>query len=290
MHAPKIISIGEVLWDLFPDGERFGGAPANFACHTAIGGGDVVMLSAVGDDIHGKRAVKVLEDYGVGTRLVQVAPGAETGTVGIELDRSGKPTFAINEKVAWDSICFSEETANQIQLADAVYFGTLAQRSDVSRQTIQRCIQVARDHGIPRVLDINLRAPFFDHQVIRSSIELASILKLSDDELAATTKALEISSGDTEQILRKVMQQFSLDLIVLTRGAQGAILVTPKGTVDQPGIPTNVRDTVGAGDAFISTFVLGMLAGDDHEDLLKKSCQAASAVCGISGAVPSLRD
>jgi fructokinase len=146
MNAPKIISIGEVLWDMFPDSERFGGAPANFACHVALAGGDVAMLSAVGDDSYGHEAVKILDGYEIDTRLMQVDPSASTGTVGVVLDHGGKPSYTITENTAWDSIRWSDEFDERIRQSDAVYFGTLAQRSEISRKTIRHCVGVARDH------------------------------------------------------------------------------------------------------------------------------------------------
>ena len=288
MKAPRIISIGEVLWDVFPDRERFGGAPANFACHAAIGGGDVMILSAVGDDPHGQQAIKILEGYGIDTRLIQVAGGFATGTVEVALDSNGKPTYTITDNAAWDSVGWQDELADCIGEADVVYFGTLAQRAEPSCGTIRRCLSVARDAGVPRVCDINLRVPFFDADVIRTSIELASVVKLSDEELFDTASALGISSKDHEESLRQMVGNHSLDLAVMTRGAEGAMLVSPSGVVHQPSVPTEVHDTVGAGDAFTASFVLGMLADIEHRELLKVSCEAASVVCGMSGAVPSL--
>jgi fructokinase len=288
MKKPVILSFGEVLWDLFPDGERFGGAPANFACHAAILGADVWMVSAVGDDRRGHVAMNILRDYGIDVRLLQIIPGAPTGTVGVALDGEGKPTFTIHEGSAWDRLAWNQELEARVTAADAVYFGTLGQRDEASRDTIRRCVKRARAVGVPRVVDVNLRPPFFDEASVRASIELASILKLSDDEISVVSAACGIHpGGPPEPLLRQLLETQDLDLVVLTCGAQGAVLATPAGVIHQPGIAVTVRDTVGAGDAFTASFLLGLLRGEPHAENLRNACAVAAAVCSHSGAVPN---
>lgn len=288
MKQLSIISLGEVLWDLFPDGERFGGAPANFACHTALLGGDVSMVSAVGDDGHGRQAIESLDGYGIDVSLMQVVPDAPTGTVGVELDPNGQPTFTIHERSAWDQLAWSEELESRIASADAIYFGTLGQRGDVSQATICRAVKAAEVALIPRVLDINLRPPFFDSSLIRESVQHASILKLSDDELPDVCAACGVNASDSlDDQLRQLRHTNNLDVVVMTRGAAGAVLVTADGIVKQPGIATSVCDTVGAGDSFTAALLLGLLCGEPHDQILHKACAIAAAVCAHSGAVPS---
>ncbi|MGY8770389.1 MAG: carbohydrate kinase family protein [Pirellulales bacterium] len=287
MKQPSIISLGEVLWDLFPDGERFGGAPANFACHAAILGANVSMVSAVGDDTHGRKATGILKDYDIDVRMMQFVPGTSTGTVGVTLDSYGKPTFTIHENSAWDQLTWNEELGSQIALADAVYFGTLGKRSDVSRATICRAIKAAEVAGIPRVLDINLRPPFYDSELIRESVNHASILKLSDEELPDVCIACGINTSEPiDALLPQLLETNDLDMVVMTQGAEGAILATVDGIVKQPGIPTTVLDTVGAGDSFTAACLLGVLRGEPHNQILHNACVIAAATCGHSGAVP----
>jgi len=286
MKRPTIISLGEVLWDLFPDGQRFGGAQANFACHAAIQGAAVTMVSAVGDDQHGHDAIGILSAYGIDVSLVQIIPDAPTGTVGVALDNNGKPTFTIHQGSAWDRIIWNDALTSRITTADAVSFGTLGQRSAVSRATIRRAVKAALAKGIPRVLDINLRPPFFDAEMIRDSVQLASILKLSDDELVEVCSACSISETDQpEGDLRGLLEFGSLDMVVLTRGKDGAVLVTPDDTFTQNGISVNVIDTVGAGDSFTAAFLIGELRGESRKQNLRRSCEIAAATCAHSGAV-----
>ena len=287
MSRPRILSCGEVLWDLFPEGARFGGAPANFACHAALLGGDVAMLSAVGNDARGDAALAILQDFGMDTSPVQRVASAPTGSVGVSVDAMGKPAFEIHAGSAWDRIAWTDALEARIADADAIYFGTLGQRGAISRATIRRALALAKARNIPRVLDVNLRAPFYDAALIRESTALASVLKLSDDELGEVAAACGIATDASEETtLRELLTRSGLDLIVMTRGAKGALLVSAKNATDQPGIPTKVVDTVGAGDAFTAAFVLGLLRGDARETILRNACETASAVCAQAGAVP----
>lgn len=307
MIKPRILSCGEVLWDMFSEGERFGGAPANFACHAAILGGAVSILSAVGADARGDKAISVLQGFGIDTSLVQRIADAPTGSVGVSLDAAGKPSFAIHADSAWDRVLWTAELEKRITELDAVYFGTLGQRGEVSRVTIRRALSLAKEHGILRVLDVNLRRPFYDAALIRESIALANVLKLSDDELpevaAACGIALDDKSGQrgldrrlnrvssvitAEATLKTLRARFDLDCVVMTRGSEGALMVSAEDAIDQPGMPTTVVDTVGAGDSFTAAFVLGLLRGEPHQATLLRACEIASAVCAQSGAVPTL--
>ena len=290
MKHPTILSLGEVLWDLFPDGERFGGAPANFACHAAVQDADVTMLSAVGDDQYGRDAIRFLSAYGIDVSLMQVISETPTGTVGVEVDADGKPTFVIHQGSAWDNLTWNDAIASRIATVDAVYFGTLGQRDPVSRATIRQAVETAALAGIPRILDVNLRTPFFDAEMIRNSVQLASILKLSDDELVEVCSACNISKTSRPNVMLQGLLEFgSLDMVVLTRGENGAVLVTHEGTITQDGINRNVIDTVGAGDAFTAAFLVGELRGDPHDQNLRNSCEVAAATCTHSGAIPETR-
>jgi fructokinase len=287
MNRTRILSCGEVLWDLFPEGARFGGAPANFACHAAILGGQVTMLSALGIDARGDEALTTLQGFGMDTSLVQRIPDAPTGNVGVSLNAAGKPTFEIHAGSAWDRIAWTDALEARIAEVDAIYFGTLGQRGEMSRVTIRRALGLAKARGILRVLDVNLRKPFYDAALIRESIAHASVLKLSDDELAEVAAACGIAlNAEPEATLRALLTRIGLDLVVMTRGAKGALLVSANDAVDQPGIPTKVVDTVGAGDSFTAAFVLGLLRRDAREVILRKACETGSAVCAQSGAVP----
>lgn len=287
MTTSAILCFGEVLWDMFPSGPRLGGTSANFACHATLLGGRAVVVSAVGDDALGREAVSILRDFGVDTSLVQRVNDTPTGVVEVSVDAAGKPVFSIQADSAWDRISWTPELAARLDDADAIYFGTLSQRGAISRKTIRQALDCARAKGLRRMLDVNLRRPYFDAALIRESIASASALKLSDDELGEVASACGIdASGGWEAVLPELLARFELDVVALTRGADGAVLASRNETVVQPGIPTQVRDTVGAGDAFTAALMVGLLRGDPLQKIAHDGCKVASAVCAQDGAVP----
>ena len=283
----RIVAMGDGLWDLFPDGARFGGATANYACHASILGADVHMVSGVGEDERGEALLQVYQKHGVSTDLVQVLKDYPTGVVNVELNESGLPTFTIGENAAWDHWEWNDEIEGTVRQADALYFGTLGQRGESSREGIRRALAMVQDQNIPRILDINLRAPFYDDILIRESIALCSVLKLSDEELERVTQACGLGSSFTSiDALEELRSNFGLDLVVMTRGAEGAVLISEEGVMEQPGEPATVVDTVGAGDSFTASMTLGLLKGKDYPEILKDACKVAAGVCSHAGAVP----
>jgi fructokinase len=283
----RIVAMGDGLWDLFPDGPRFGGATANYACHTSILGADVHMVSGVGADERGDALLQVYQKHGVNTDLVQVFKDYPTGVVDVKLTEFGLPTFTIGENAAWDHWEWNQEIEGAVRNAEALYFGTLGQRGDSARVGIRKALEIARATKIPRILDINLRAPFYNDSLIRDSIALCSVLKLSDEELKRVVQASGMDSSlNNIDALGEIRSKFDLDHIVMTRGAEGAVLISEEGLVEQPGVPATVVDTVGAGDSFTASMTLGLLAGKDYLQVLKDACKVAAGVCSHAGAVP----
>jgi fructokinase len=289
MNGPAILACGEVLWDLFPDGPRLGGAPANFASHAAILGGQVSFLSGVGNDLRGVKALEILRSLGVDTTLTQVIDGSTTGVVDVAFDADNRPSYRIHPDSAWDYIAWTSALASRVAASDAIYFGTMGQRAELTRSTTRHALDLAKARGIPRVLDINLRAPFFGPAMLRESIAFASVVKLSDEELAEVAAACDVSTANgPEAALRELLVRYGLALIVMTRGAAGAMVVTPAGTLEQAGIPTKVVDTVGAGDSFSAALTIGLLLGLPLDVNVRKACEIAAAVCSHAGAVDSV--
>lgn len=289
MRHPILLSFGEVLWDLFPEGPRFGGAPANFACHAAVLGGNVTMLSAVGRDSRGGRALDILRSFGIDTTLIQQTEQGPTGEVRVTLNAAGCPSFVIEDPAAWDFIDWPDAVAGRLNQINAVYFGTLAQRHEKSRTTLQRLLAAARSREIHRVLDVNLRLPFYDESLIKQSVAECSVLKLSDEELPDVARACSIPHAENPlQTLRALREQNQLALVAMTRGANGAVLVSESETVEHPGIATEVIDTVGAGDAFAAALVIGLIRGVPLELIIDIACKTAAEVCAQAGAVPDL--
>lgn len=288
-RSPVIVAVGEILWDLFPDGPRFGGAPANFACHAAGLGARVAMVSAVGDDDLGRAALNELTRRSIDVTAVAVHAERGTGTVQVTLDAVGKASFEFQPEIAWDDLHWSPMLEKLAGQAQAVCFGTLAQRSAVSRATIQRFVAATSQQSL-RVFDINLRPPFYSDDVIHESLNLANVLKLNDDELPVLAGLAGLAGSDRE-IMVSLCERFGLDLVALTRGNQGALLVRRTEEMnDHPGVPTTVKDTVGAGDAFTAVLALGLLQRLPLSAINDLANRVAAWVCSQPGATPLLPD
>jgi len=281
-----ILGLGEVLWDLFPDGAQFGGAPANFACHAAMLGAEAFVVSQVGEDELGDRAISALQERGVETRHVGRSRDHPTGTVKVTLDGAGHPRFEITENAAWDHIAWTDELAALAGRADAIGFGTLAQRAETSRTTIRRFLESAGPNCL-RIFDVNLRRPFFDREVVLDSLSLAEAVKLNDEELPMVASMCDLN-GSTEDMLKGLRDRYSLRLVALTRGAEGAILLAGDEIVECAGIPVAVKDTVGAGDAFTAAMALGWLRGHGLDAIGRHACRVAAYVCTQAGGTPEL--
>ena len=291
MHPnPIIVGLGEVLWDVFPDGPRFGGAPANFVCSAAglpWGRFEVAMASAVGVDELGQRAIAALVDHHVNVDAV-ARINYPTGHVSVRLDNQGHASYEFAMDTAWDRLEWSNGLKELALRADVVCFGTLSQRSDESLATIRRFVGATRSSTL-RVLDINLRPPFYTDAIILDSIKLANVLKLNDDELPVLARLTGIT-GTPADMLRQLAKKYELQVVALTLGANGAILMQGDEVSQCPGVETRVVDTVGAGDAYTAALVIGLLNGRNLEMINRKACQVAAYVCSQSGATPLLPD
>lgn len=229
MIQPKILTCGELLWDLLPEGAALGGAPVNFGCHAALQGAAVSILSAVGADSRGNEALSILEGFHLNTSLIGRVTELPTGSAKVVLNTAGQAGFEITANTAWDHLVWSEELEVRLADADAIYFGTLGQRSQVSRDTIRRVASLARARRVRRVLDVNLRRPFYDSSLIRESISLASMLKLSDEELPEVASACGVVlAPDPKETLQRLLEQNQLEMVVLTRGPTGRFWCRPK--------------------------------------------------------------
>jgi len=284
----QIVGLGEVLWDVFPDGPRFGGAPANFCCSGKEVGGeafDVAMVSSVGTDLPGKKALQEFERRSVNV-LHLASLDRPTGQVLVTLDSVGQASYQFLNDTAWDHLGWSDDLQTLAARTDAVCFGTLGQRSEISRRTIRQFVAATPAHCL-RILDVNLRSPFWDSDVILDSVPLANVLKLNNDELPLVADLLSIPGDPLEQ-LTALRQKFSLRLVALTCGASGSILLNDKGAVSQlPGQSTIVVDTVGAGDAFTAAITIGLLLQMPLQEIHAWADRVAAFVCTQPGATPS---
>jgi fructokinase len=284
----KVFGIGEVLWDLLPAGRQMGGAPANFACHARVLGADGCLISRVGNDALGREILERLGKLGVSTQAVAIDPEHATGTVTVELTAGGQPCYTIHEGVGWDHLQPDGSLLSRIADADALCFGTLAQRCEPSRSTILQLVANAPERAV-RIFDVNLRQDFYSREILDASARLANVVKLNDAELPVVSRLLGIPGARKEQ-MAALLEKYELHLLACTCGSEGSILFDGEAWCEAPPPPVNVVDTVGAGDAFTAAMTLGMLAGWSIEKLAEVANEVAAYVCSCAGGTPEMPD
>jgi fructokinase len=280
------VGIGEVLFDIFPTGKNLGGAPLNFAHHLNSLGINCLPVSAVGKDKNGKELIQTIQSNSLSTEYIQVKSDYPTGKVQVEIDEKGIPQYTIHENVAWDNIDMNDELIDLAGNCNVICFGTLAQRSEVSKHTIRNFIENLSGNCI-KVFDINLRQNYYSDEIIDRSMHLASVLKLNDDELTIVASILGYTSS-IESILSNLLTKFELHYIALTQGSKGSILISLEKISSLKPDTISIADTVGAGDAFTAGLVYGLLKDFDIDKTNRIANQLASYVCSKNGATPKL--
>jgi len=282
MSKPKpiVVGLGELLWDLLPEGRQLGGAPANFAYRAHGLGGEACLVSMVGRDEEGETARTLLASKGLTTQYIGWDDGHATGTVEVELDARGQPGYRIRVDVAWDHLRMSPDLEGLAMRADAVCFGTLAQRGPTTRTTIRDFLSQVRAGC--------LRVPYFDAGLVRASLAWATVLKLNDDELPLLAEAVG-SVCSLEAAALRIFEAFPVGLVALTKGEHGAVLVSRSERVDVPAqCPLGLVDTVGAGDAFTAALVMGLLAGNPLRAIAKHAAWLAGLACAGQGGMADI--
>lgn len=278
-----------MLWDVLPEGKKTGGAPANFAYHVSQFGIQSMVVSAVGDDNLGN---EILENFGnkkLNTMIEKVA--YPTGTVQISLDAMGMPYYDIKEGVAWDNIPFTDKLKLLAENTCTVCYGTLAQRSAVSRATINAFLDAMPDgQGQYKIFDINLRQGFYTREIICNSMERCNILKINDEELDTISRMFGYPDIDVQDKCRILLNKFRLEALILTCGINGSYVFTPGNMsfIETPNV--EVTDTVGAGDSFTATFISALLHGKSVHEAHRLAVNVSAYVCTQNGAMPKLPD
>lgn len=282
-----IVGMGEVLWDMLPDGKKIGGAPANFAYHVKQFGLKSTVISAIGDDSLGREIVENFAEKGV-NHMLAVVPYA-TGTVQVSVDDCGIPQYEIKENVAWDNIPFTEDMKQLAMRTRAFCYGSLAQRSAVSRASINMFLEaMPKDDETLVVFDVNLRQNFYNKEVIEESLRNCNILKINDEELVIVSRMFGYAGTDLEEKCRALMSDYNLKILILTCGVNGSYVFSGSEAYYQPTPMVEVADTVGAGDSFTAAFVANLLKGESIEKAHKKAVETSAYVCTQYGAMPEL--
>jgi fructokinase len=281
-----VIGIGEVLWDLLPTGPQLGGAPVNFTCHIGALGGNALAIARIGKDDFGRATLARLDEVQVPRDTIQIDDDFPTGTVAITLSAQGVPKYTFAENTAWDRLAATHSALQAVKSADAVCFGTLGQRSSVSREAIRQLLKEAPAEAL-RIFDINLRQHFYSKEIIEESLGLANILKLNDEELVVLKDMFSLQ-GDVRQQIQQLAQAYGLQVVVLTCGARGSLIYKEREWSEQQSKPVEVVDTVGAGDAFTAALTMGLLNKMSLGKLHLIAEEVARYVCTQPGAMPSL--
>ncbi len=280
------VGLGELLWDIFPEGRQLGGAPANFAYMTSLLGDEGIVASRVGGDELGEEAKRRLQHLNLNTFYIQLDPTYRTGIVQVEVDAKGQPTFQIAQPVAWDAFEWTPAWQTLAQKADAVCFGSLAQRCAQSKQTISSFLKTIRPETT-RVFDVNLRQSFYSAQILADSAKQADIIKLNNDELPTVVQLLGFPFHDEESAAQWLLNTFHIKLVCITRGAKGSLLVTEYAKHEHPGVRVQVADTVGSGDAFTAALVYHYLRRDSLATMNEAANRMGSWVASQTGATPA---
>lgn len=287
--ANVVVGMGEALWDVLPEGKKIGGAPANFAYHVSQFGLDSCVVSAIGNDRLGDEILENFDQKGLNYEITRVP--YPTGTVQVELDPAGIPSYEIKENVAWDNIPFTPELAELASRTRAVCFGSLAQRSVVSRDTIGAFLDnMPKNDDNLVAFDVNLRQGFYTKEILCNSMERCNILKINDEELVTVSRMLGYPGIDLENKCRILLGRYNLKMLILTCGVNGSYVFTP-GQVSFVETPrVEVADTVGAGDSFTAAFIASILQGKTVAEAHRRAVEVSAYVCTQNGAMPLLPD
>lgn len=287
MDKNLIIGMGEVLWDVLPEGKKLGGAPCNFAYHVSQFGLNSRAVSAIGDDALGNEILKNLDEKDVKYHIDTVP--YPTGTVQVDLDANGVPQYEIKENVAWDNIPYTARLETLAENTKAFCFGSLAQRNVVSRNTINRFLDAIPAENDPLVVfDINLRQGFYTKEIICNSMERCNILKINDEELVLISRLFGYPGIDLQDKCWILLGKYNLKMLILTCGINGSYVFTPGNVSFQPTPKVEVADTVGAGDSFTAAFIASILQGKSVVESHRKAVEVSAYVCTRNGAMPKL--
>ena len=287
MEKRYVIGLGEALWDVLPEGKKLGGAPANFAYHAGqfLGQANTMAISALGEDKLAEETIAALEEHGLQYTMPRVP--YPTGTVQVQLDEQGIPTYDIRENVAWDNIPFTPEIEEIARNCRAVCFGSLAQRNVVSRENIHRFLDATPEDCV-KIFDINLRQNFYTKEVIQESMRRCNILKINDEELVIIGRMFGYPGLDIENKCWLILGKYDLDMLVLTCGTNGSYVFTPGQMSFQETPKVEVADTVGAGDSFTGSFCAAILNGKPVAEAHQLAVKVSAYVCTQNGAMPTI--
>ncbi|KGL63408.1 carbohydrate kinase family protein [Polaribacter sp. Hel1_85] len=281
----NIVCYGEVLWDVFPNHKKIGGAPLNVALRLQSLENNVAIITRIGDDTEGKEIKDFIINRGVVTENIQIDSTLKTGVVAVILDAKGTATYTINFPRAWDNIKLTEKAKQITENSDAFIFGSLVARNDVSRDTLYQLLKIAKY----KIFDINLRAPHYTLEVLKTLMNEADFIKFNDDEIFEIAKELKSESDSLEETIQFIAKETKTKSICVTKGGDGAILYYNDVFYHNSGYKIEVIDTVGAGDSFLASLTNKLLKGISPQRAIDFACAIGAIVAGSEGANPQIK-
>ena len=282
----RVVGLGEILWDVLPDGKQLGGAPSNFAYISTLLGNQGIVASRVGNDVLGNEARERLATLGVTTEFLQSDQVHPTGTVQVSVDHAGQPKFEIAEGVAWDFLEWTTEWQGLAARADAICFGSLAQRGPNTRATIRQFLTHAREEAV-RIFDVNLRQDFFSEEILTDSMKMAEIVKLNHEELPRIMQLSGLDHRDEITSADALMDLHHLKMVCITRGCRGSLLINQESLNEHPGYRIRMGDAIGAGDAFTAGLVHEYMRGASLPEMNETANRVGAWVASQTGAMPT---
>lgn len=291
MQSKKVLGLGELLWDVFEDSRKPGGAPANVAFQLNQLGLAGIIASRVGADPLGEEITRFLSGMGLSTDFIQTDAGHPTGTVTVQLDATGTPSYTIHENVAWDFLELTPELEALLPTLSAVCFGTLAQRGKTTRETIQKILDRVPDDCL-KVYDVNLRQDFFSRELLETSLQKSNVAKMNDGEMEVLKPVFGLPQDLAPvDFALNLCEKYGLAEVCITRAEKGCFLVRKDGqTADVPGKIIQVADTVGSGDSFSAALIYTMLRGSDIQTQAEFANEVGTLVATRSGGMPPLQE
>jgi len=272
----KIIAFGELIWDIFKDGKKLGGAPANLVYRVNTLGDQGYLISRVGKDQPGEEALEMLEKMGISGDFVQIDPVLPTGMASIKIASEGRPDYLIEPDLAFDHIDSAKVLFDLVKDADCLFFGTLVQRCEISRNTLQEIIAAAPSSL--KFLELKLRRNCYSQSVIENSLRMADILRVKENELYILKNEIGLFEYESKALALELINDFKLDIVIVTRGKHGVFAIDKAGNFfEDRGFIVDLVDTVGAGVAFSAGFI--------HVYLEEKNLESALRFGNASGAL-----
>ncbi|MFB9080731.1 carbohydrate kinase [Flavobacterium procerum] len=280
----KTVSYGEVLWDVFENEKKIGGAPLNVALRMKTFGCDAAIISCVGNDADGDAIIEHIKNLGLDTESIIKSEEFATGLVLVTLDESGSASYIIHYPAAWDKIKPTAEAEKLVSEADVLIYGSLVCRDEVSRTTLERLLQ----NDVYKVFDVNLRKPHYTYEIIERLMQSADFVKFNDEEIIEIAKALHSPFKTIEDNITFISQKTNVKGICVTKGKDGATLYWNDKMYHNEGYSVKVADTVGAGDSFLASLITSLLSGKEPQDAIDFACAVGALVAASPGANPEI--